>query len=76
MNHYQKLATVLVRGAGMATTALGLLGALYGAFFIARGGLTPNAAERFYASFWYVVAGIVVFALGRHVGRLLGRGLD
>jgi hypothetical protein len=45
MNHYQKLATALVRGAGAAMVALGLFG-------------------------------IVLFLLGRPVGRLIGRGLE
>ena len=77
MSHYQKLATMLVRGAGIAALALGLLGLIYGAVLHARGvSLTAEQAERFGASVWYVVIGLLLFLLGRPLGRLIGRGLD
>jgi len=77
MNHYQKLGTVLVRGAGFAALALGLMGLLYGAVLLARGAtLTAEQAERFGSSVWYVAFGLVLLLLGRPLGRLLGRGLD
>lgn len=77
MNHYQKLAIVLVRGAGMFAVALGLFGFLYGTALIVRGAsLTPEQAERFGSSVWYVIFGIVLFLLGPPLGRLLGRGLE
>jgi hypothetical protein len=45
MNHYQNLATALVRGAGVAMVALGLFGLVYGIAFIARGTpFTPDQA--------------------------------
>ncbi len=77
MNHYQKLATILVRCAGMASAGLGLMGFVYGWVLIARGTqFTPEQAERFTISFWYVLLGIVLFFLGRPLGRLLGRKLE
>lgn len=77
MNHYQKVAIVLVRGAGAAAVAVGLLGFVYGTALVARGtSLSPEQAERFGSSVWYIVFGLVLFLLGRPLGRLLGRGLD
>ncbi len=77
MNHYQKLATVLVRCVGGLSATLGALGLLYGAALRAQGvPFSPDQAERFGASFWYIVVGIVVFLLARPIGRLLGRGLE
>jgi hypothetical protein len=77
VNHYQKIATVLVRGAGITALALGLLGLLYGAVLQARGvSLTVEQAERFGSSVWYVMFGLILFVLGRPLGRLLGRELD
>jgi hypothetical protein len=77
MNHYQKLAIVLIRFAGCAAVAVGLLGFVYGAALMARGAsLSPEQAERFGSSAWYVVFGLILFLLGRPLGRLLGRGLD
>jgi hypothetical protein len=32
--------------------------------------------ERFYGSFWYALYGLVLIALGRPIGRWLGRGLE
>jgi len=77
MNHYQKLATVAVRAAGISVAALGFVGLIYASTFLARGvSFTPLEAQRFIASFWYIGVGILVFVLGRQVGRLLGRGLE
>jgi hypothetical protein len=77
MNHYQKLATLLVRCAGMATASLGLMGCVYGSVLLTRGAqFTPEQFERFTASFWYALVGVVVFLVGRPLGRLLGRKLE
>jgi hypothetical protein len=77
MNHYQKLAIVLVRCAGAGAVALGVLGFVYGAALVARGtSLSPDQAERFGSSVWYVVFGLVLFLLARPLGRLLGRRLE
>jgi hypothetical protein len=77
MNHYQKLATLLVRCAGMMALGLGLTGFVYGSVLLTRGRqFTPDQAERFTISFWYVLVGLVIFVAGRPLGRLLGRKLD
>jgi hypothetical protein len=76
MNHYQKLAVLLVRCAGAAIAALGLFGAIYGFVVSVGAELRPDQAERFHASFWYVLFGLVLFLLGRPLGRWLGRGLE
>ena len=77
MNHYQKLATVLIRGAGITSVALGVLGFLYGVVLVTRGTtLTPEQADRLSGSVWYAVLGLILYVLGRPLGRLIGRGLD
>jgi hypothetical protein len=76
MNHYQKVGTVLIRAAGIATAALGVFGFLYGVGLMVRGiQLTAEQADRFGGSVWYVVFGVVLYLLGRPLGRLVGRGL-
>jgi len=77
MSHYQKMATVLVRCAGVIALILGILGLLYGAALRLRGTpLTPDQAERFGGSVWYILLGLVLLLAGRPLGRLLGRGLE
>lgn len=77
MNHYQKIAIVLVRTAGAAAAAVGMLGFVYGTTLVMRGApLSPDQAERYGSSVWYVVFGLVLFLVARPLGRLLGRGLD
>jgi len=77
MNHFQKLATVLVRVAGLANAVLGVLGLAYGAVQRASGRtLTPDEIERWGASFYWILLGVMLFLLARPLGRLLGRGLD
>ena len=77
MNHYQEVATVLIRAAGVAAVALGVFGFLYGMALVARGThLTPEQEDRFGGSVGYVVFGIALYLLGRPLGRLAGRGLD
>ncbi len=77
MNHYQKVAIVLIRAAGITAVALGVFGFLYGAGLLARGAsLTAEQADRFGGSVWYVVFGLALYLLGRPLGRLVGRGLD
>jgi len=51
MNHYQKVATVLIRAAGITAVALGVFGLLYGVGLMVRGvQLTAEQADRFGAS--------------------------
>ena len=77
MGHYQRLAVFLVRCFAMAMAALGVFGAVYGMMLLAFGTAPrPDQTERLYASFWYVLFGLVLFLLGRPLGRLLGGGLD
>jgi len=77
MNHYQKVATVLIGAAGVSAVALGVFGFLYGVALMVRGAhLTPEQADRFGGSVGYVVFGAVLYLLGRPLGRLVGRGLD
>jgi hypothetical protein len=77
MNHYQKLATVLVRASGMAMGVLGLFGLVYGVVFLARGAtFSLDQSQRFSAGFWWLGLGLILFLLGRPLGRLLGRKLE
>jgi hypothetical protein len=77
MNHYQKLATVLVRASGMAMAVLGLFGLAYGVTFLARGAsFSPDQSQRFNAGFWWLALGLILLLLARPLGRLLGRKLE
>jgi hypothetical protein len=77
MNHYQKLATFLLRLAGTGIAALGLLGLAYGGSLLARGtSFSAYDWQRFNAGFWYLLGGSLLGLLGRPIGRLLGRNLD
>ena len=77
MSHYQKVATVLVRFAGILAFVLGILGFLYGAMLRGQGAqLTPDQEERIASSFWYVILGLALFVASRPLGRFLGRGLE
>lgn len=61
----------------MAMVTLGLFGLAYGVSFLARGtSFTLDQAQRFGASFWWILAGFVLFLLGPPLGRLLGRRLE
>ena len=66
MNHYQKLATLLVRCAGMMALGFGLTGFVYGSVRLIRG--TPFTPDQVTISFWYVLVGIVIFVAGRPLG--------
>ena len=77
MNQYQRVATVLIRSAGVGAFALGVFGLLYGTVLHSRGAsLTADQMERWGSSLWYIGFGLVLFLLGCPLGRLVGRDLD
>jgi hypothetical protein len=77
MNVYQKTATIILRIAGCALVAIGVMGLLY---FVGRSavGQSPSAdlSDRLVASIVWLVSGIIVLPLSKPIGRLLGHGLD
>ncbi len=76
MNHYQKLAVLLIRFVGSVCTLIGILGLLYAAIiFLAFNRLVPGY-ERWPASILYALVGIVIYRLSPLLGKALGRGLE
>ncbi len=77
MNHYSKLAIVVLRLTGIILFLLGAMGLLYrGLAAISGMELTPELQERLVGGVWYVLAGVALFVLSRRLGKLIGRGLD
>jgi hypothetical protein len=77
MNHYQKVAILLVRLTAIIVFALGLMGLFYGAALSTYGApMTDQQSERWIGSFWYIGFGVALFFGSRPLGRFLGRGLE
>ena len=77
MNHYQKIAILLVRFAATIALALGVMGLLYGAALSTYGSpMTDQQSERWIGSVWYVGFGVGLFFASAPLGRFLGRGLE
>jgi hypothetical protein len=77
MNHYQRMAILLVRLMATVAIVLGLLGLLYGAVLLTYGPpFTAQQSERWVASLWYIGLGLALFVGSRPLGRFLGRGLE
>jgi hypothetical protein len=77
MNHYQRIAILLVRLTATIVFALGLMGLFYGAALSTYGAaMTEQQSERWIGSFWYIGFGLAIFVVSRPLGRFLGRGLE
>jgi hypothetical protein len=76
MSHYARLGVVAVRLFAFVLVLIGAMGVLYTALLAAAGNLSAEQRERASAAPVYLVAAVVLYALSRPVGRLIGRGLD
>jgi hypothetical protein len=77
MNQAQRIAALLVRLAGFALLAVGVLGLLYAVFVLVRvGDLTGLPAGQLWWSGIRALLGLVLLALGKPLGEWLGRGLE
>ena len=76
MNPYQKAATLVVRLVGGTILMVVALGMLYFVFMAATGqDLSAFGAQRVGSFVWGAV-GLVLIAVAKPIGRLMGRGLD
>jgi len=77
MNHYAKLAAVGVRVAAAIVFMFGLVGLLY-TIGCALLGLYPLAelARYFYSGIIYTILGVIIFLLGKVIGRFVARGIE
>jgi hypothetical protein len=77
MNPWQKAAALVLRMAGSVIAVTGAMGPLYVAVISVLGGHAPlYPADRWVGSVVWLLGGVVLVALSRPLGRLLGRGLD
>ena len=73
MNHYEKLARIILRIIGCSAAVVGLIGVGYGiALNLLR---HETAGYTFYTSLVYLVVGLVLFALGKPLAALIARKL-
>jgi hypothetical protein len=72
MNHYEKLAAVIIRAIGCCVSVYALIGMIYNAvrflFFHDETGVVG-----IYAAFTYAIVGVVLFALSKPLAALIGR---
>ena len=62
MNHYQRIAILLVRFTATIGVVLGLLGLCYGAVLSTSGApMTGQQSERWISSLWYIGLGLALF---------------
>ena len=73
MNFYQRLGVFLTRIIGLFVAIIGAMGLFD--YLVGRVQGSPNPSERLGAAFTWTAVGVVVFALGKPLGRLLGGGL-
>jgi len=73
MNHYQKLATLMIRLITFVLLVLGLLGVLY--FMFAPQLPAPERGARFVSSIGFTLFGVVGFLFSPLLGRLIGKDL-
>ncbi|MGI4787424.1 MAG: hypothetical protein ACRYFS_01095 [Janthinobacterium lividum] len=71
MNHYQKLATLVLRLVTFVFVLLGLMGMFY--YLIAPH--SEDSGGRFLSSIGFTVFGLIGFFLSPLLGRLIGKDL-
>ena len=77
MSHYQKLATLLIRFAAFLFALFGLMGLLFGMYArLISGVVSPEFQERLTSSVLYLIGGVILFALARLIGKVVGRNLE
>ena len=77
MNQAQRTAALIVRLAGFALLAVGVMGLLYALFVLLRvGDLAGMPAGQLWSSFIRILFGLVLIVFGKRLGEWLGRGLD
>ena len=77
MSHYQKLATLLIRFAAFLLVLFGLMGLLFGLYArLISEALSPEFQERLTSSVLYLIGGVILFALARLLGKVVGRNLE
>ena len=77
MSHYQKLATLLIRFAAFLLVLFGLMGLLFGLYAgLISEALSPEFQERLTSSVLYLIGGVILFALARLLGKVVGRHLE
>lgn len=77
MNQAQRIAALIVRLAGFALLAIGIMGLLYALFVLVRvGDLSAMPSGALWWALIRVLVGLVLLAFGRRLGEWLGRGLE
>ena len=80
MNHYAKIAVVIIRLVAFLSFLLGLLGIIYGVVAIELLDSSSDerraTAARIASSILFLVVGLVTHLISKPVGRLLGKDLD
>ena len=77
MSHYAKLAAVAVRVAAALLFMLGLTSFVY-TLVCAAFRVYPLAelGRYFYSAIIYTLLGVVIFLLGKSIGRFVARGIE
>ena len=85
MNHYQKIATVIVRVLGALIGIYGTVNLLIAIIFTLEISIRNNsvtfplaAAERvfFYNGLYFAIIGTILFSISRFIGKFVGKDLD
>ena len=77
MNHYQKLAALLIRLLGAVLAVVGMMGPVYVGFLVALGNDVPEyGTERWAGSVVWATGGVLLIVFSQKLGGLFGRGLD
>ena len=80
MGHYAKLAAMIIRVLGVIIALIGVMGFVYwGLAGVFLEQATPERSvqvARVLSSAEFMGVGVIVFLLGRPLGRLIGKGLD
>ena len=79
MNHYSKLSVMIIRLVGVLSFLVGFMGLVYGV--LAGTLLSTNNPEytlrsaRLVSAGIFILVGVIVYLLGKPIGRIVGRGI-
>jgi hypothetical protein len=78
MNRYANLGVLIFRTIGVVMFAIGLMGVLYYALSVWVSSSTGDTegSARAIASPFYMGAGLIMFLVGKPLGKLVGKGLS